>query len=31
MSDILHKELSDLIVNAAFAVHFELGPGLLEH
>ena len=30
MVNILHKEISDLIVNAAFAVHFKLGPGLLE-
>ena len=30
MERIVHKELSDLVIGAAFKVHRVLGPGLLE-
>ena len=30
MASLIHKELSDSVLGAAFAVHNELGPGLLE-
>ena len=30
MSSLIHKDLSDTVLGAAFAVHNALGPGLLE-
>ena len=30
MASLIHKELSDIILGAAFTVHNALGPGLLE-
>ena len=30
MSSLIHKDLSDKVLGAAFAVHNALGPGLLE-
>ena len=30
MTEILHKQLSDVVVKAAFTVHLKLGPGLNE-
>ena len=30
MSTILHKQLSDQVIDAAFSVHFKSGPGLAE-
>jgi GxxExxY protein len=30
MNDIIHRELSDRIISLAFAVHNQLGPGLVE-
>ena len=30
MASIIHKELSDTVLGAAFTVHNVLGPGLLE-
>ena len=30
MASLIHKELSDTVLGAAFTVHNALGPGLLE-
>jgi GxxExxY protein len=30
MQEVIHKELSSVVLKAAFAVHGSLGPGLLE-